>query len=206
MEVKVIYSLTEQNELKIKYSATSNKITIINLTNHSYFNLTGSTENTILDHILKINADKFTSIDSNLIPTGKIENVEGTPMDFREPCRVGDRIEDEFDQLKFAGGYDQNFVLNNFNGEVREAASVYEPVSGRVMKVLMDQPGMQFYSGNYLSGIPRGNNRTYTGKRTGLCFESQHFPNSPNEKNFPSTILNPGEIYQQTTVYRFIAQ
>ncbi len=203
MEIKVIYSLTEKNELVVKYLATSDKATVLNLTNHSYFNLTGNTDNSILDHQVKINADNFTPTDSSSIPTGEIASVENTPLDFRKPRRVGERIENNFEQLKFAKGYDQNFVINNFNGEAREAASVYEPISGRVMEVLTNQPGMQFYTGNYLSGIPQGTEGVYPKRRTGLCFECQHFPNSPNEKNFPSVILKPGEIYKQTTIYRF---
>jgi len=203
MEAKVIYKLTEKNELNVQYFATTNKATVINLTNHSYFNLTGNLENTILDHIVKINADKFTPTNNVSIPTGDIASVDGTPLDFRTPKRVGDRIEQGFEQLKLAGGYDQNFVINNYNSEAREAATVYEPTSGRVMEVLTDQPGMQFYSGNNLSGIPQGTNGVYPKRRTGLCFECQHFPNSPNEKNFPSVILRPGEVYRQTTIYRF---
>lgn len=203
MEVKVIYSLTEKNELVIKYMATSDKTTVINLTNHSYFNLTGNPNNSILNHKVKINADNFTPTDSKSIPTGEISSVRDTPLDFRRVCRVGDRIKDSFEQLRFAKGYDHNFVLNNYNGDIREAATVYDPKSGRFMEVLTDQPGMQFYSGNFLNGIPEGMEGVYPKMRTGLCFECQHFPNSPNEKKFPSVILKPGEIYRQTTIYRF---
>jgi len=203
MEIKAIYKLSYKNELLVKYIAASDKTTVINITNHSYFNLTGNPDNTILDHIVKIYADNFTPTNNISIPTGNIASVENTPLDFRQPCRVGDRIDDNFDQLVFAKGYDQNFVINNFNGEVRETAAVYEPTSGRFMEVLTDQPGMQFYSGNYLNGIPQGTEGIYPKRRTALCFECQHFPNSPNEEDFPSVILKPGKVYNQTTIYRF---
>lgn len=203
MEAKVIYSVTESNELKIKYMATSNKTTVINLTNHAYFNLTGTADNSILDHILKINADNFTPINERSLPTGLIENVGGTPLDFRSPHKIGERIDNKFGQLKLANGYDHNFVINNFNGDVREAATLYEPISGRFMEVYTNQPGIQFYSGNYLDGTYEGKNGIKFLQRSGLCLECQHFPNSPNEKDFPSVILKPGQVYRQTTIYKF---
>ena len=207
MEVKVVYSVSAENELRIDYTATTNKPTVINLTNHAYFNLTGSTANTILEHVLTIDADKFTETDDLSIPTGKIIDVSGTPMDYRKPEKVGSRIDADYDQLRNADGYDKNWVLNDYTGNVREVASVYEPVSGRRMIVLTDQPGLQFYySGNYLDGAVEGKSGIPLTRRSGLCLECQHFPNSPNESSFPSTVLRPGETYSQTTVYRFLVE
>ena len=199
----VTYSLTDKDGLKIDYKATTDKPTILNPTNHCYFNLTGNPNNTILNHILMINADKFTPVDSTLIPMGQLEDVANTPMDFRKPTEIGKRINDDFQQLKFAGGYDHNWVLNNYNGSVREAATLYDSTSGILLKVLTDQPGIQFYSGNFLDGKDKGKDGIYYKFRTGLCLECQHFPDSPNEKNFPSVVLKPGETYTQTTVYEF---
>ncbi len=203
LTITVTYSLTDKNGLKIYYKATTDKPTILNPTNHCYFNLTGSPDNTILNHILMINADKFTPVDKTLIPTGQLEDVANTPMDFRKPTRIGKHINDNFQQLKFAGGYDHNWVLNNYNGSVREAATLYDSTSGIFMKVLTDQPGIQFYSGNFLDGKDRGKDGIYYKFRTGLCLECQHFPDSPNKKNFPSVVLRPGETYTQTTIYEF---
>lgn len=203
LETKVIYTVTNDDELKIEYKAFTDKPTIINLTNHTYFNLTGSPANSILDHVLMINADKFTPTDSQSIPTGEIADVENTPMDFRKPFRIGDRIEENYKQLEFAKGYDHNWVLNNFNGSVRKAAALYDPSTGRCMEVLTDQPGLQFYSGNYLDGKLQGKNGICYQARSGLCLECQHYPNSPNEKKFPSVILRPGQEYTQTTIYKF---
>ena len=199
----VTYSLTDKNGLKIDYKATTDKATILNPTNHCYFNLTGDPNNTILNHVLMINADKFTPVDSSLIPTGQLEDVANTPMDFRKPTEIGERINDDFQQLKFAGGYDHNWVLNNYNGSVREAATVYDSTSGIFMEVLTDQPGVQFYTGNFLNGMDGGKDGIYYKFRTALCLECQHFPDSPNEKTFPSVVLRPGETYTQTTVYEF---
>ena len=199
----VTYSLTDNNGLKIDYKATTDKPTILNPTNHCYFNLTGDPNNTILNHVLMINADKFTPVDSTLIPTGQLEDVANTPLDFTNSTEIGKRINDDFQQLKFAGGYDHNWVLNNYNGSVREAVTLYDSTSGILLKVLTDQPGVQFYSGNFLDGKDRGKEGIYYKFRTGLCLECQHFPDSPNEKNFPSVVLRPGETYTQTTVYEF---
>ena len=203
LTLSVTYSLTDNNGLKIDYIATTDKPTILNPTNHCYFNLTGDPNNTILYHVLMINADKFTPVDSTLIPTGQLEDVANTPLDFTKPTEIGKRINEDFQQLKFAGGYDHNWVLNNYNGSVREAATLYDSASGILLKVLTDQPGIQFYSGNFLDGKDRGKDGIYYKFRTGLCLECQHFPDSPNEKNFPSVVLRPGETYTQTTVYEF---
>lgn len=203
MTVHVTYTLTNNNELKIQYDATTTKTTVINLSHHSYFNLTGDPHNTILDHVLKINAIAFTPIDKEFIPTGKIEKVAGTPLDFRKPTAVGKRINDNFEQLKFANGYDFNWVLNNYNGKVREVADVYEPTTGRYMQVFTDQPGIQFYSGNFLNGKDVGKEGIAYQFRTGLCLEAQHYPDSPHEPKWPSVMLKPGQVYHQTTIYKF---
>ncbi len=203
LTLTVIYTLTHNNELRIDYHAVTDKATIINPTHHSYFNLSGNPENSILDNLLMINADKFTPIDSESIPTGELINVINTPMDFRKPTPVGLKINDEDMQLKNGKGYDHNFVLNNYNGEVRIAANLYDPSSGRFMEVFTDQPGVQFYSGNFLDGTITGKREIVYKHRCGLCLEAQHFPNSPNEINFPSVILQPDDVYKQTTIYRF---
>ncbi len=203
MEVKVIYTLTDNNELKLEYEATTDKTTVINLTNHSYFNLTGSPANMILDHILMINADKFTPTDSQSIPTGEIQNASGTPLDFRKPSKIGERIGNDYKQLKFARGYDHNWVLNNYDGKVRRAATLYDTSTGRFMELLTDQPGLQFYSGNYLDGTLKSKSGHCYQSRSGLCLECQHFPNSPNEKKFPSVMLLPEQVYRQITIYKF---
>ncbi len=202
----VTYKLTKDNELEIDYSATTDKPTIFNPTHHSYFNLSGNPENTILDNELMINADKFTPVDAGLITTGKLEDVANTPMDFRKPTRIGARIEDNFEQLKFGKGYDHNWVLNNYDKTVKLAASLYEPKSGRFMEVLTDQPGIQFYSGNFLDGTGSGKNGKPYKFRTGLCLETQHFPDSPNKPEFPSVRLDPGDTYRQTTIYKFFTK
>ena len=199
----VTYTLTDNNELKIEYSGTTDKPTILNPTNHCYFNLTGNPENTILSHELKINAEKFTPVDEGLITTGELADVNGTPMDFRTPVPIGKNINNDFQQLNFGKGYDHNWVINNYNGNVREAAIVYDPSSGRVLEVLTDQPGIQFYSGNFLDGSEIGKGGIHYKHRTGFCLEAQHYPDSPNKKNFPSVELKPGETYTQTTIYRF---
>lgn len=201
--IKVTYVLTQENSLQINYTAASNKPTIINPTSHCYFNLTGSPQNTILNHELMINADKFTPIDNSLITTGELKNVQNTPMDFRISKKIGDHIDENDEQLSKGLGYDHNWVLNDYNGNVQKAASVYEPNSGRFMQVFTDQPGLQFYSGNYLNEKIKGKYGINYKPRTGFCLECQHFPDSPNKKNFPSTILRPGEIYKQTTIYNF---
>ncbi|MEI7812209.1 MAG: aldose epimerase family protein [Ignavibacteria bacterium] len=201
LSLTVTYTLTSRNELKIEYFATTDKITVLNLTHHSYFNLSGNPESTILDNEVSIDADKFTQTGKGLIPTGIFQDVENTPLDLRKPVAVGAGINKDFEQLVLGHGYDHNWVINNYNGKVRKAATVYDAKSGRFMEVLTDQPGMQFYTGNFLDGKGK-NNITYR-SRTALCLEAQHFPDSPNKPQFPSVTLKPGETYRQTTIYKF---
>src|SRR4051812_29079978 len=198
----VTYTLTEANELRIDYQASTDKDTVLNLTNHSYFDLTGSFAGHILDHQVTIQADQFTPINTNLIPTGELRNVEGTPFDFRKPMAIGSRIEADDEQLKVSHGYDHNFVLRG-GSALKPAASVTEPVSGRVMDVLTTQPGMQFYSGNHLDGSAKGKGGVAYQFRYGFCFETQHFPDSPNQPQFPTTELKPGQEFKEVTVFRF---
>ncbi|MGD1044623.1 MAG: aldose epimerase family protein [Bacteroidota bacterium] len=201
--LSVTYTLTDKNELRIAYEGTTDKTTILNPTHHSYFNLSGSFKNTILDHLLTIEADSITPVDKGLITTGKYLDVTKTPMDFRTPTAIGVRINDPFEQLIFGKGYDHNWVIRNYTkGKVRKAAEVYEQKSGRVMTVYTDQPGLQFYSGNFLNGTANGKGVSYQ-LRTGLCLEAQCYPDSPNKPEFPSVTLKPGEIYEQTTIYQF---
>jgi aldose 1-epimerase len=202
LNVMVRYSLAENDELRIDYTATTDKDTVLNLTNHSYFNLAGAGKGTILNHKLTLEADKFTPIDSTLIPTGAIESVEGTPLDFRKATPIGARINNDYEQLKLAKGYDHNFVLNSGGESLALAAKVEEPDSGRVLEVLTTEPGIQFYSGNFLNGKAHGIGGAFE-YRSALALETQHFPDSPNHPNFPTTVLHPGETFQQTTVYRF---
>jgi aldose 1-epimerase len=200
----ITYTLTNDNELKIKYEGTTNKPTILNPTHHSYFNLTGDFNNTILDHELFIDADSITPVDRSLITTGKLTAVENTPMDFRKPTDIGLHINDKDTQLEFGKGYDHNWAINNYDkGIVRKAASLYDPKSGRLMEILTDQPGLQFYSGNFLNGTIKGKGGVVYKHRTALCLEAQHYPDSPNKPEFPSVVLKPGETYHQTTIYRF---
>ncbi len=199
----VWYSVNDQDELVIKYEATTSKPTVINLTSHCYFNLSGDPASSILDEDVMINSDKYTPTDSLSIPTGQIESVKGTPFDFRKPTEIGLRINEDNIQLKYGKGYDQNWVLNDYTGKVRVAATVYDPKSGRFMEVLTDQPGIQFYTGNYLNSSVIGKGGIHYQYRCALCLEAQHYPDSPNHKNFPSTVLNPGQVYHQTTIYKF---
>lgn len=204
LEVAVTYTLTADDELAVNYRATTTKATPVNLTQHSYFNLDGHADGSILDHELIINADAFTPVDSTLIPTGDLRSVAETPFDFREPTGVGARIDQDNRQLEIAGGYDHNFVLARRDRDsVRLAAQVYDPDSGREMEVLTTEPGLQFYSGNFLDGTLQGKGGATYLHRSGLALETQHFPNSPNEPDFPSTILRPDETYTSRTVYRF---
>ena len=203
LSVKVVYSVTDSNELKIEYSATTDKPTVLNLTHHSYFNLAGAGNGNILNHELFIDADRFTPVDSGLIPTGELRSVKGTPMDFTTPTLIGARIDSPYEQLKKGGGYDHNWVLNKTANTYGLAARAYEKTSGRVMEVFTTEPGIQFYSGNFLDGTLTGKDGKKYEHRSGFCLETQHFPDSPNKPQFPSTVLNPGQSYSSTTVYRF---
>ena len=203
VRVTVTYAWTKDNELRIDYKGTTDRITIFNPTHHSYFNLTGSPANTILDQLLTIEADTITPVDNRLIPTGKYTDVANTPMDFRTPAAIGSRINDSYEQLQYGKGYDHNWVLRNFNGKVRKIAELYEPKSGRLMTMFTDQPGLQFYSGNFLDGSIVGKKNIPYQFRTGLCLESQCYPDTPNKPHFPTAVLKPGGPYHQTTVYQF---
>ena len=202
LSVTVRYSLDSKNGLHIDYSATTDKDTVLNLTNHSYFNLKGAGSATVLTHKLTLAASHFTPVNSTLIPTGAIKSVAGTPFDFRRATPVGARINHKDEQLKLGKGYDHNFVLDAPGDLNKRAARVEEPTSGRVLDVYTTQPGIQFYSGNVLKGNIHGMGGVYR-HRSALCLETQHFPDSPNHANFPSTVLHPGEQFHQTTVYRF---
>jgi aldose 1-epimerase len=204
LSVQVTYSLTSNNELRIDYAATTDKDTILNLTNHSYFNLKGAGEGDILQHEVRLNANKFTPVDATLIPTGELKPVQGTPFDFRKSTAIGARIDADDQQLKYGWGYDHNWVLNGMGaGQLVIAARVHEPTTGRVIEVLTDQPGVQFYTGNHMDGTIRGKGGKVYPKRGGLCLETQHYPDSPNHPAFPSTELKPGEKFHSTTIYKF---
>ncbi len=202
---EVMYLLTNKDELMVTYSAATDQPTVFNPTHHGYFNLTGDAKRDILDHQLQIFADRFTPVDAGLIPTGELRAVEGTPMDFQQPTAIGARIDSKDEQLEFGGGYDHNWVLNNQDGSLALAVKVTEPISGRIMEVFTTEPGMQFYSGNFLDGSNTGKGGRIYNHRFGFCLEAQHYPDSPNQPGFPSVVLNPGETYTQKTVYRFAA-
>ena len=208
LQVTVRYQLNDANELKVTYTATTDKATPVNVTQHTYFNLKGEGEGTILDHELMLNADKFTPVDEGLIPTGELADVSGTPFDFNTAKPIGRDIGKENEQLKFGGGYDHNWVLDKGGkqGEMTLAARVHEPTTGRVLEVSTTEPGVQFYCGNFLDGRLKGKTGKPYVHRGGFCLETQHFPNSPNQSNFPSTILKPGEKLSSTTVFKFSAQ
>ena len=206
LDVKVKYTLNDSNELKINYKAVTDKSTVVNLTNHSFFNLKGEGNGDVMDHVVMINAASYTPVDDGLIPTGEISKVGGTPFDFTTPKTIGRDIDSNFEQLNIGKGYDHNYVINDLpknEDGLKLAAIITEPASGRTMKVFTSEPGVQFYTGNFMNGSDIGK----TGKpypfRGSFCFETQHYPDSPNKPDFPSTLLNPGEEYETTTVYKF---
>jgi aldose 1-epimerase len=201
LSVTAVYTVTEDNALKLEFTATADKKTVCNLTHHSYFNLAGQGD--VLGHIVQINADTFTPVDSGLIPTGELRSVGGTPLDFRKPLAIGAGIDSEYEQIKLGAGYDHNWVLNHAAGTLGLAASVAEPGSGRTMEVWTTEPGTQFYTGNFLDGKLRGKGGWRYQRREGFCFEPQHFPDSPNKPQFPTTELKPGETYRNTIIYKF---
>ncbi len=203
LDVTVKYLINDKNELIFDYEATTDKATPVNLTQHNYYNFNGG-KSDILGHVLMLNADNTTPVDEGLIPTGVIAPVKGTPFDFTTPTAIGKRVNADNEQIKFGGGYDHNWVLNKKKaGKMSLAADVYDPATGRGMKVFTDQPAIQFYCGNFLDGTLKGHNGLVYGHRYGLCLETQHYPDSPNHANFPSTILRPGEVYKTKTVQKF---
>lgn len=204
LKVRVVYTLTEDNALNIDYTATTDKTTVLNVTNHSYFQLGGAAAKNILGNVLKLNARKFTPVDAGLIPTGELRSVTGGPFDFLKPTAIGTRIDQAEEQIKLGGGYDHNFVLDKgLTTEPQAAAEVYEPTTGRVLTVLTTEPGVQFYTGNFLDGTFKGKaGKAYT-KRMALCLETQHYPDSPNQPKFPTAELKPGQTMKSTTVFKF---
>jgi len=203
LHVKVTYTLTDANELILDYEATTDKATPINLSQHSYFNLAGEGTSDILNHEIMINADRFTPVDKNLIPLGELRSVKGTPLDFTTSTKIGARIDDSYDQIVLGHGYDHNWVINRKGDGLTLAARVYEPTSGRVLEVSTTQPGVQFYTGNFLDGTVLGKQGHVYKRRYGFCLETQHFPDSPNHPDFPNVILKPGEKFHQKTVFKF---
>jgi len=204
LTVKAVYTLTEDNALRLDYTATTDKDTVVNLTHHGYWNL--ACKGDILSHVVYINADKFTPVDKTLIPTGELRPVKGTPFDFTTPTAIGARINQKDQQLKYGGGYDHNWVINNPHGKLTLQARVSEPTTGRVMEVLSTEPGLQFYSGNFLDGTITGKGGRVYNHRNAFVMEPQHFPDSPNHSTFPSIVLKPGETYHNTIIYKFSAK
>ena len=205
LSVTAIYTVTDDNALRLDFKATTDKDTVCNLSHHSYFNLRGSGD--VLDYLVQIDSDRFTAVKSSeMIPTGELRSTAGTPLDFRQPMRIGARINSDYEQIQFAGGYDHNWVFDNNDGHLARVARVVDEVSGRCMEVFTTQPGMQFYTGNFLDGTITGKGgRQYT-RRCAFCMEPQHFPDSPNQPRFPSTELKPGQVYKNTIVYKFSAE
>lgn len=206
LKVKAKYVLTDHNELKLEFMAQTDQSTVINLTHHSYFNLAGQGSGDILGHIATINADRITPVDKDQIPTGEFTDVTGTPLDFRQPTVIGARINDPDPALQQARGYDQNWVINKPLGKFGLSARVFEPGSGRVCEVWSDEPGLQFYTGNFLNGTIKGKGGVSYQQRAGFCLEPQHYPDSPNKPNFPSVRLQPGQTFRSTIVYKFGVQ
>lgn len=202
LQATVVYTLVK-GELKIDYSATTDKPTVYNPTNHAYFNLKGQGQGDVLQHVVKLNGSKFTPVDANIIPTGELRSVEGTPFDFRTPHAIGERIAADNDQIKLGNGYDHNYVIDNSGKSLMLVADVYEPASGRVFEVLTTEPGIQFYTGNFLNGNIKGKGGVPYNKNGGFALETQHYPDSPNHPDFPSTVLRPGQTFHSETVYRF---
>ena len=203
LAAQVMYQVTDDNALIVTYEATSDRVTPVNLTQHSYFNLRGEGQGEVLDHELWIDADRFTPVDRALIPTGEVAPVSGTPLDFRVPARIGDRVKGDHPQIALVGGFDHNFVLNGEAGRLRRVAEVREPESGRTLTVSTTEPALQLYTGNGLDGGITGKSGRPYQRHAGLCLETQHFPDSPNQPSFPSTLLRPGERYVSQTVFQF---
>ena len=205
LDVTAIYTLGDDNSLRVDYRATTDRATPVNLTQHSYFNLKGEGRGDILDHVLQLNARRFTPVNAGLIPTGELAAVAGTPFDFTSPHRIGEQVNAPHEQLKLAGGYDHNWVLDAQSGQLALAAIASEPTSGRILEVWTQEPGIQFYCGNFLDGTATGKSGQPYPHRSGFCLETQHYPDSPNQPAFPNTILRPGQTYQTTTIFKFSA-